>query len=314
MLGFAIALGIVKLALVIKDAVTGFISALSWLASPVGIAVLVIGALIGIGILLYKHWDEISAFIVDIWNKTKQKASEIWGKIKKTFEDFIVFLKSIFEKDWSKSFGAAGEVLNIFLKSVSDFWNGLKRIFNGIIEFVTGVFTGDWEKAWQGIKDIFGGVFDSLFALVKFPINAIIGAINGLVSGVTSGINAVIGALNTIHFTIPDWVPFFGGKSFGFSISKIRAPKIPYLAQGAVIPPNAPFMAMLGDQKNGTNIETPLATMIDAFNKALDNRGGSGGGNTTVKAEIRGRTLFEVMLEEARLWQSQTGNNPFDLA
>lgn len=299
----------------IATGVTGVLAAaFNFLLSPIGIAVVAIGALIAIGVLLYRNWDEISAFIVDIWNKIKQKASEIWGKIKKTFEDFIVFLKSIFEKDWSKSFGAAGEVLNIFLKSVSDFWNGLKRIFNGIIEFVTGVFTGDWEKAWQGIKDIFGGVFDSLFALVKFPINAIIGAINGLVSGVTSGINAVIGALNTIHFTIPDWVPFFGGKSFGFSISKIRAPKIPYLAQGAVIPPNAPFMAMLGDQKNGTNIETPLATMIDAFNKALDNRGGSGGGNTTVKAEIRGRTLFEVMLEEARLWQSQTGNNPFDLA
>lgn len=32
---------------------------------------------------------------------------------------------------------------------------------------------------------------------------------------------------------------------------------IPYLASGAVIPPNAPFMAVLGDQRNGTNLEAP---------------------------------------------------------
>ena len=68
---------------------------------------------------------------------------------------------------------------------------------------------------------------------------------------------AIIDLLNSLKFTVPDWVPEFGGKSFSLNIPKISVPKIPYLATGAVIPPNAPFMAMLGDQRHGMNLEAP---------------------------------------------------------
>lgn len=130
---------------------------------------------------------------------------------------------------------------------------GWLQVFNGIIDFFNGVFTGNWEKAWLGLKDILRGI-----------INIIIGLVNGLVSGVCSGVNAVINALNRIKVKVPDWVPAFGGKSFGFNLNTITAPQIPYLAKGAVIPPNAPFMAVLGDQRNGTNIEAPLSTIQEA--------------------------------------------------
>lgn len=130
---------------------------------------------------------------------------------------------------------------------------GWLQVFNGIIDFFNGVFTGNWEKAWLGLKDILRGI-----------INIIIGLVNGLVSGVCSGVNAVINALNRIKVKVPDWVPAFGGKSFGFNLNTITAPQIPYLAKGAVIPPNAPFMAVLGDQRNGTNVEAPLSTIQEA--------------------------------------------------
>ena len=118
-----------------------------------------------------------------------------------------------------------------------DLINGLKQICGGFIDFITGVFSGDWEKAWNGI------------------VNVGKGAVNVLISIINSLISLVVRGLNMISFDIPSWVPFIGGGHFGFNIQK--APQIPYLAQGAVIPPNREFMAVLGDQTRGNNIEAP---------------------------------------------------------
>lgn len=118
-----------------------------------------------------------------------------------------------------------------------DLINGLKQICSGFVDFITGVFSGDWAKAWQGIVDVGKGA-----------VNVLISIINSLISLVVSG-------LNMISFDIPSWVPFIGGGHFGFNIQ--QAPQIPYLAQGAVIPPNREFMAVLGDQTRGNNIEAP---------------------------------------------------------
>ena len=118
-----------------------------------------------------------------------------------------------------------------------DLINGLKQICSGFIDFITGVFSGDWEKAWNGIVNVGKGA-----------VNVLISIINSLISLVVSG-------LNMLSFDIPSWVPFIGGGHFGFNIQHV--PQIPYLAQGAVIPPNREFMAVLGDQTRGNNIEAP---------------------------------------------------------
>ena len=94
--------------------------------------------------------------------------------------------------------------------------DGVKKIFGGIVDFITGVFTGDWEKAWQGVVDIFSGIFETLTGIAK-----------GIINGVSGAINAVIGVINGMGFTIPDWVPVIGGKSFSVGI-----PTIPQLASG----------------------------------------------------------------------------------
>ena len=95
-------------------------------------------------------------------------------------------------------------------------------------------------------------------------------------------INWIVDGLNKISFDIPDWVPGIGGEHWGVNIPRANFGRvsIPRLAQGAVIPPNREFLAVLGDQKQGTNIETPLATMVEAFQMALNERG-----NDTVKEE-----------------------------
>jgi hypothetical protein len=99
---------------------------------------------------------------------------------------------------------------------VFDVAGGVIKVLKGIIQFITGIFTGDWEKAWEGIKNIFGGIWDSIVGVFKGAINLIIDGINFLIRG-----------LNKLSFDIPNWVPLIGGKSFGINI-----PEIPKLAVG----------------------------------------------------------------------------------
>jgi len=127
-----------------------------------------------------------------------------------------------------------------------------------------------------------------------------------MANGIIRGINAAVGALNNLSFDVPDWVPEIGGNSIGFNIPELSTISIPRLAQGAVIPPNKEFLAMLGDQNKGTNIETPLDTMIDAFNKALDNRE-SNTVHEPIMLQLDGRTIAEVVWDEEEKRYKQRG-------
>lgn len=247
------------------------------------IGILAVGA--GIGLLTGSWIPVLIAAIVGLVVLMGTRGEEIKGILQKLDN----WLKNVFEKDWTEVFGITmGTALNILLGEVGGVWRGLKQILEGIIDFVSGVFTGNWKKAWSGLGMV-----------IKGTVNGIIGFINGMVSGVVSGMNAVIRALSKIKFTIPAWVPAFGGKYFGFNIEPISAPQIPYLAQGAVLPPNKPFMAMVGDQKNGTNIEAPLATIQEALANVLAAQG-TGDINITFTGDLAqlGRVLKPVIDRE----------------
>ena len=131
--------------------------------------------------------------------------------------------------------------------------------------------------AWEAIKDALGNawawfrdtVADPVVNGFKGMINGVIGFINGMIAGIVQGINGVIGVLNKLRFAVPDWIPGIGGKTLGFHLNPVTAPQIPYLAQGAVLPANKPFMAVVGDQRHGTNIEAPLTTIQEAVRMEL---------------------------------------------
>ena len=117
-------------------------------------------------------------------------------------------------------------VLPIVLQAGTTLFNGITQvitdiqgILNGLIEFITGVFTGNWEQAWQGVQDIFGGIFAALVDLVRAPVNAVIDLINGLIRKV-----------NGFSFQIPPEVPIIGGQGF----SGLNIPEIPHLAGGGM--------------------------------------------------------------------------------
>ena len=136
---------------------------------------------------------------------------------------------------------------------IKDVLSGLKTAYIGLMNFITGVFTQDWEKAWNGVKDIFGGVFQSLFALVKSPLNSIIDLVNKLIEG-----------LNKIKIDVPSWVPGLGGKSMGINI-----PKIPPLAEGGIVGANSPMLAMVGDNRTQKEAIAPVDDLMTMISSAV---------------------------------------------
>lgn len=225
---------------------------------------------------------------------------------------FNDWLQGAFHHDWTKEFGYLGEYVNAWFANIQNIWNGVKGVFNGIITFLKGVFTGNWRQIWEGVKQIFKGVWNTFAGIVKSPINLIIGFINALLYAVQVMQNGIASALNSLNIRMPKWVEKLTGySSIGFNIVYRSTPRIPYLAQGAVIPPNKEFMAVLGDQKSGNNIEAPE----DLIRKIVrEEAGNSGKGTTRVQAQINRRTIFDIVIDEAKARQTMTGKNPFEMA
>lgn len=211
--------------------------------------------------------------IKQIWEGMKQTWNAIVNSIKDAWYMFITWLQS-------KS-PLLASIFQTYGKYVSDVYKNIKDILKGVIDFIVGVFTGDWTKAWEGVTEIFKGIWNNIVTIIEAAINFII-----------DGVNLLISALNTIHVEIPDWVPILGGKSFGISIPLVSQVALPRLAEGAVIPPNREFMAVLGDQKSGTNIETPLETMVQAFKQAMNE---SGGRSQTIILQLNGREFARAV-------------------
>lgn len=170
---------------------------------------------------------------------------------------------------------------------------------DAIVDWVKGV----WEKVKQFWDEKIAPVFTAKFwkDLGIDMINGLIagfeGGINGIISAFESMINWIIGGLNKLSFENP-----ITGETIGVNISKVQfdrvsIPRIPKLAKGAVIPANREFLAVLGDQKQGVNIEAPLDTIVEAFNIALANNGSTSGNNTIV-LEIDGREFGRAVIEQ----------------
>ena len=149
--------------------------------------------------------------------------------------------------------GFFGSAFQFISDGVTSVMSGVEAVLSGLIIFLSGVFTGNWSRAWEGVKQVFTGAWNGIVGLLESAINFIIRGINWLTS-----------KMNQISFDVPDWVPGIGGKSMGVNLPTIAEYQIPRLAKGAVIPPNQEFLAVLGDQRHGTNIEAPLETIQKA--------------------------------------------------
>lgn len=192
---------------------SGFSGIAKIMTGPFGIAA---AAVATAALLIYKNWDKIAPIL----QKIGQRFVEFWNTVQPQLQPFIdlcieigSYLKDTLLEVFKIVWQAAGEAIVTWFDQVSEVIDNVLDTFEGIITFLTGVFQGDWEKAWTGIVQAVGGIFGTLEALVKTPINAVINLVNKAIS-----------AINNISVTLPDIV---GGGHIGFDI-----PLIPTLAKG----------------------------------------------------------------------------------
>lgn len=172
-------------------------------------------------------------------------------------------------------------------ENITGWLRDLKQNFVDAWDNIRAKTTETFNSLGQTISDIWNGIGET----IKNAVNGIIGFINRMISAVVTGINAVINALNGLSFDLPD---IFGGGHVGFNISTLTAPQIPYLAQGAVIPANREFLAVLGDQSHGTNVEAPLDTIKQAVAEVMEDlQAGQMAGFEAVVSVLR-EILFAV--------------------
>lgn len=128
-------------------------------ANPI---VLLIAAIVALVALIATKGDEIQALL--------QKVDD--------------FLQGVFTTDWTEVFGPVlGGILNTFFATFSGIWDSIKQVLDGVIDIIRGAFTGDWERVWDGVKEIFSGIFTGLETIAEAPLNAIIGWLNMLIDG-----------------------------------------------------------------------------------------------------------------------------------
>lgn len=259
----------------LKTAFTGISSIIKSVIGLLNAKIVIIGLIIAAVVLLVvtivKNWDKIK----EVTSKLVSSVGKFFNKIGKFFSDTFVnmqielaklknwfiqifqniddFFSNIFMIDFTEKFGFFGEILNFAMANFQNFYDSIKQILQGIIDFVAGVFTGDWSRAWEGIKNILGGIFNGLLAIVKIPLNGIIGFLNMIIGA----INTLIGGINSIGFDVPDWVPGLGGKKFGFNIPRIGT--LAYLAKGGDLLQGTAVVAeagpeMLFQQGNKTRV------------------------------------------------------------
>lgn len=275
--------------------------------------------------LIEDAWNDV----VDWWHEVayedgkftiKGLLNGIWEAMKNIWQWIKEHIFQPFIDGFKKAFGIAspskvmaeqgGFVIDGLLNGIKkgiqpiiDLFTKLKEkiesILKKISEFVGNVFAGDWKDAWSGITDIFKDAWNGIIGFLEDAVNLII-----------DGINWMISKLNTFSITTPEWLnklsvtKGLGGKTFGFNIPTLASVQLPRLASGAVIPPNREFMAVLGDQKSGTNIETPLSTMVQAFKQAMNETGGAGARQMTIVLQLDrrelGRAVYQLNNEETQ--------------
>lgn len=240
-------------------------------------------------------WDNICENVDWLWDK---HLKPLWDNILdfvgvliecalQIYNQFILpivnYLNAFLGPAFSTVFNFINDVATTVWAAIADGVDALITVFKGLVKFITGILTGDWKKAWEGIADIFKGVWDGIKATIRGVINIIIDIINGMISGIVSGVNSVIRAINSIGFTMPDWL---GGYSWSPGLQEFTAPQIPKLAKGGIV--QTPTLAMVGEA--GKEAVMPLENntgWITDLAREIYRRGGSSETNGSLESILR---------------------------
>lgn len=240
-------------------------------------------------------WDELTEFFASL----VECVLTLWNN---AIQPFISYLVDTLAPIVTDVINTIVYVIGSIVATVTDVIKAVVKALRGVLDFITGVFSGDWKKAWSGIRTAFSAVWDAIWSVFKGVINLIIDGLNALWRGLYSAIAGVVNGVGSIVEKIGDAI----GKDWGFGIPT-NPPVIPKLAQGAVIPPNRQFLAVLGDQKSGTNIEAPLDTIKQAVAEVL---GWGSDRPITIVVQMDSKEVFRQVVRENNAQVRMNGKSP----
>ena len=309
----AIVAGLVLLGVAIRDVIKNGFNSKNLTA--ITVALLTIGGAIAIITgawipLLIAAIAAVVAWIVAKWTSIKEWISKTISSIDAAFEqhlanveagvaavvDWVIekwtAVKDWFSGLWEKvSFGAVAA------------WDGIKSAFKSVPEW----FQSKFRDAWQKVKDVFStggriwsGIKEGIESTFRTVVNAIIRGMNTIIAVPFNKINSMLNAIRNASFLgISPFQNMWG-------VNPLPVPQIPMLARGAVIPANRQFLAVLGDQRNGNNLEAPESLL----RQIVREEAGGAGSRYEFIARLDRRTLFDEVITEAKLRKGQTGKNP----
>lgn len=315
--------------------IMGGLSAIATAIGPGGLVIAAIGAVIAAGVLLYKNWDKIKEVagivasavvgffktmgegvgylikdlketVSGIWNAISTLTSTVWKNVStfvvtKTREMAETAIRKI--SDMKEKIASLWSAVK---ENASNIWSNISSLISTKVSSIRDAIVSKFTDAKDKVVSVFSGIRDT----IRNILNKVIGIVNRAIGTVNSAIGGIESAFSFGPWEVP--TPF-GKKTIGFSATFPRVPTIPYLAKGAVIPPRSEFLAVLGDQKQGNNIETPEALLRKIFREETAGRQ-TGGGDYRFIAQINRRTIFDEIIDEAKLRRSTSGRNPFELA
>lgn len=309
----AIVAGLVLLGVAIRDVIKNGFNSKNLTA--ITVALLTIGGAIAIITgawipLLIAAIAAVVVWIVAKWTSIKEWISKTISSIDAAFEQFLANVEEgvAAAVDWViEKWTAVKDWFSGLWEKVSSgavaAWDGIKSAFKSVPEW----FQSKFRDAWQKVKDVFStggriwsGIKEGIESTFHTVVNAIIRGMNTIIAVPFNKINSMLNTIRNAHFLgISPFQNMWG-------VNPLPVPQIPMLARGAVIPANRQFLAVLGDQRNGNNLEAPESLL----RQIVREEAGGAGSRYEFIARLDRRTLFDEVITEAKLRKGQTGKNP----
>lgn len=309
----AIVAGLVLLGVAIRDVIKNGFNSKNLTA--ITVALLTIGGAIAIITgawipLLIAAIAAVVVWIVAKWTSIKEWISKTTSSIGAAFEQFLANVEEgvAAAVDWViEKWTAVKDWFSGLWEKVSSgavaAWDGIKSAFKSVPEW----FQSKFRDAWQKVKDVFStggriwsGIKEGIESTFRTVVNAIIRGMNTIIAVPFNRINFMLNTIRNAHFLgISPFQNLWG-------VNPLPVPQIPMLARGAVIPANRQFLAVLGDQRNGNNLEAPESML----RQIVREEAGGAGSRYEFIARLDRRTLFDEVITEAKLRKGQTGKNP----
>lgn len=309
----AIVAGLALLGVAIRDVIKNGFNSKNLTA--ITVALLTIGGAIAIITgawipLLIAAIAAVVVWIVAKWTSIKEWISKTISSIDAAFEQHLANVEAgvAVAVDWViEKWTAVKDWFRGLWEKVSSgavaAWDGIKSAFKSVPEW----FQSKFRDAWQKVKDVFStggriwsGIKEGIENTFRAVVNAIIRGMNTIIAVPFNKINSMLNAIRNASFLgISPFQNMWG-------VNPLPVPQIPMLARGAVIPANRQFLAVLGDQRNGNNLEAPESLL----RQIVREEAGGAGSRYEFIARLDRRTLFDEVITEAKLRKGQTGKNP----